>query len=503
VLILINGLALSVSAGLVFVMLILPRRGAANRWFSLFLVALGLWAYFAMARIIAEMSPFDETENFYVLFMALAAAPVALYGFVVSLVKPRDGLAPAFLGWGLVYAGAMIVLLWMDRVVKYRETGADRVDFTLRPVGIVVAVHIGLFLVLSFFYLQITPNKQWKVLRVPVALMVVGYAKNLIVALRLPPLSIGLLTGASLLVSYYLLRWQLFNPLREVHEELGVANNDLRQALADLSKERDRAGKLRDELAEASRYKSQFLSDMGHQLRTPLSSIVGYSDLLLDGTYGTLNETQRDRAEKISRNGITLLSLINDVIDLSKIEGGRMVLNLAPVRVGLLAGSLLDESAPQASARALRVERQVDQPLRLVRVDEERIRQVICNLIENAFKFTSQGHIRLEVKNVVVEGGQSPALKLPVIGWLEDRAWVLISVEDTGIGIPAEDQAAIFDEFKLASSEQGAQYEGSGLGLTIAKKLVELHGGRIWVRSQVGEGSTFFVALPALDEFEA
>lgn len=502
VLLLINGLALSVAAGLIFVMLILPRREAANRWFALFLVALGLWAYFAMARIIDDMSPFNETENFYLLFMALAAAPVALYGFVVSLIKPRDGLAPVFLGWGVVYAAVMILLLWSDRVVEYRETGADRVDFTLRPLGIVVAVHIGVLVVLSLLYLQITPNKQWKVLRVPVALMAVGYAKNLIVELRLPPLSIGLLTGASLLVGYYLLRWQLFNPLREVHEELRVANNDLRQALADLSKEKDRAGRLSDELAEASRYKSQFLSDMGHQLRTPLSSIVGYSELLLSGTYGDLNDTQRDRAEKISRNGITLLSLINDVIDLSKIEGGRLVLNLTPVRLGSLAGTLLDEFRPQAAERALVVEQQIERPLRLVRVDEERARQVIRTLIENAFKFTRQGRIRLEVRNVTVQGGQSAALKLPVIGWLEDRAWVLISVEDTGIGIPAEDQAAIFDEFKLASSDEGTQYEGSGLGLTIAKKLVELHGGRIWVRSRVGEGSTFFVALPALDEFE-
>lgn len=502
ILLFINGLALSAAAGLIFVMLILPRREAANRWFALFLVGVGLWAYFAMARVIAEMSPLTETQNFYVLFMGLAAAPVALYGFVISLTRPRDGLAPAFLAWGFVYTVGMIVLLWSDRVVKYHETGADRVDFQFHTAGIVVAVHIGLFLVLSILYLQITPNKQLRVLRYPVMLMALGYAKNLIVVLRLPPLSIGVLTASSLVIGYYLLRWQLFNPLHDVNDELRVANADLRQALADLSKEKALAGKLRDELAEASRYKSQFLSDMGHQLRTPLSSLVGYSELLLNGTYGDLNETQRDRVEKISRNSGTLLALINDVIDLSKIEGGRMELTLTPVRLGVLSGSILDSFAGKAAARSVAVEKQIETPLRLLRADEQRLQQVLCNLIENAFKFTTAGHIKLAVQNVVVKGGQSAEFKLPVIGWLEDRAWVLVSVEDTGIGIPPEDQAAIFDEFKLASSIEGLQYEGAGLGLTIAKKLVELHSGRIWLRSAAGEGSTFYVALPALDEFE-
>ncbi|MBI5957177.1 MAG: hypothetical protein HY866_00480 [Chloroflexi bacterium] len=500
ILLFINGLALSASTGLIFVMMVLPRRGAANRWFALFLAGVGLWAYFAMARVIPDMSPFTETENFYILFMGLAAAPVALYGFAVALSGPRDNVAPALLLWGVAAVPVMIFLLWSDQVVSYHETGADRVEFELKTAGVIIAVHIGVYILLSLLYLHSTSSQQVKVLRLPVLIMAVGYAKNLIPALRLPPLSIGLLTAASFMVGYYLLRWQLFNPLREIQDELRVANNDLRKALGDASKERDQARRLREELTEASRYKSEFLSGMGLQLRTPLSSIVGYSELLLSGTYGDLTEKQHDRIDKISRNSHNLLALINDVIDLSKIEGGRMELSFGPVRMDMLAETLLNQFGGRAAEKALALEKDIESPLPRLRADEQRIEQIIRSLLENAIQFTKAGYVRLTVKKVVVKAGQSEALKLPVIGWLEDRTWVLASVSDTGIGIPPEDQAAIFDEFHIASSEEGQQYEGPGLGLTVAKKLVELHGGRIWVQSQVGQGSTFFVALPAVEE---
>jgi signal transduction histidine kinase len=499
ILLLINGLALSASTGLIFVMLILPRRGAANRWFALFLAALGLWAYFAMARVIPDMSPFNETENFYILFMGLAAAPVAFYGFAVTLTNPRDGFAPLLLLWGIGLVGVMIALLWADQVLTYQETGADRVNYSLKTAGLILAVHLGLYLLLSLLYLHSTPSQQVRVLRLPALLITMGYAKNLIPALRLPPLSIGLLSAAAFIVGYYLLRWQLFNPLREVQDELRVANSDLRKALADATKERDQARELRRELADATRYKSEFLSGVGLQLRTPLSSLVGYSELLLSGTYGDLNDKQRDRMEKISRNSHNLLALINDVIDLSKIEGGRMELSLSPVRLDALAEMVLTQFAGRAAEKGLALHKEIETPLPRLRGDEERIAQVMRSLLENAIQFTAAGEVQLSVKQVMVKDGQSQALKLPFTGWLEDRTWLLLSVSDTGIGIPPEDQAAIFDEFHLASSEQGQQYEGPGLGLTVAKKLVELHNGRIWVQSQVDQGSTFYVALPVVE----
>jgi signal transduction histidine kinase len=241
---------------------------------------------------------------------------------------------------------------------------------------------------------------------------------------------------------------------------------------------------------------------MGHQLRTPLNSIVGYSELLLQGTYGDLTEKQCDRIEKIHRNGDSLLELINDVIDLSKIEGGRLELNLAVVRVAPLAGTVLDASRPQADEKNLTLETDLQPPLRLVHADELRVRQVLLYLVRNAIKFTPAGHVTLSARSVAVKNGQSADFPLPVIGWLEDRAWVVIGVEDTGIGIPPQDQAAIFEAFHQGQEAVHRHIEGAGLGLAISKKLVELHNGRIWVQSRPGEGSTFYVALPALDTFD-
>jgi signal transduction histidine kinase len=501
ILISINGLSLSVAGGLIFVVLILPRRGAINRWLAGFLLALGLWAYFAMARIISPMSPLSETHNFYVLFMGLTAAPVALYGFVVTLCKPQDGFAPALRGWGTLFLIGMTALLWSGNVVRYYETGGDRVEFAFRLAGY-TAVHIGVYLVLSYLYLHISPDPEVKPLRLPVLLMMVGYAKNLVPALRLPPLSIGLLTAAALLIAYRVLHWQLFNPLREIHAELRVANADLHQALADLSTEKARAERLDSELVESSRYRSEFLTDMGHQLRTPLNSILGYTELLLRGIYGDLTETQCDRIEKIHRNGHALLDLINDVIDLSKIEGGRLELRLDTVRIAPLAGVVVDAVQPKAAEKGLALETDLRSPLHLIRADELRIRQALLNLVRNTVEGTPSGRVTLSARSIAVKNGQSDDFPLPVIGWLEDRAWLLIGVEGTGNCIPPEEQATIFEAFHQGSIAAAGHSDGAGLGLAISKKLVELHSGRIWVHSRPGEGSTFYVALPALDTFD-
>lgn len=501
-LLLINGVSLSIVTGLIFVNLIQPGRSAANVGFALVLGLLGVWAYFAMARLIDDMSPLDETGDFYVIFSCLVFVPVALYAFVIAISQPRDGIAPALLAWGAAFSVVVVILVWRDHVVNYRETGGDRVEFNFETAGIVVAVHLAAYLLLSYLYLHISKNPDIKPLRLPVILVMLAYAKNLVPGLRLPPLSIALLAAAMLLIGHYLLRRQLFNPLREVGEELRVANGDLRQALADLGEQKARVGKLEDELRDVTRYRSEFLNNMGYQLRTPLNSIVGYSALLLDGTYGEMNERQTDRIDKIHRNSIALLSVINDILDLSKIEGGRMALNLAPVRVGSVVGSTLDTLRSEADARSLALESRLQTPLRLVLADEERIQQIVRHLLQNALKFTPAGRVLVEAQNVSVRDGQSVEFKLPVLGWLEDRAWVVLNVTDTGIGIPPEEQAAIFEDFRRGSNAAGAEIEGSGLGLAIARRLTELHGGRLWVRSRVQEGSTFYIALPALDGLE-
>ena len=499
ILLVVNGLSLSGAVGLIFVLLIQPGRSRLDAWFSVFLAGVAIWAYFALARVFPDLSSLSETHNFYALFIGLMLAPVALFGFTVTLCKPRDGLAPALTVWGVIFWMAASVLVWANAIVRYTETGADRVAFAFKPLGIVVALHLAFYLLLSFFYLHISANPAVKPLRLPVVLMMIGYASNLYEPLRVPPLGIGLLAAGALSIGYTMLRWQLFNPLREVREELRVANSDLRQATTDADFERKRADRLAEEVQEINRYKTEFLTDMGHRLRTPLNSIVGYSELLLDGTYGEVPQRQRDRIEKVHRNGLGLLGLINDVLDLSKLEGGRLSLTLSPVRPAPLIETLVDVIRPKADSKGLVLEITINAPLRLIRADEVRVRQIGLNLLDNAVRFTERGRVRISACNLTVKNGRSAEFALPVTGWLADREWLLIAVEDTGVGIAPEDQALIFETFYQGTNAQG---EGAGLGLALARRLVELHAGRIWVHSVPGTGSTFYMALPALDQFD-
>ncbi len=495
----INWLALSIAAGLIFVMLIQPQRSRYNWWFAAMLVALSVWAYFAMARVIPDLSPWDETGSFYALFMGLVSVPVALFGFVVALVRPRDGLAGIFLGVGIAALGAVFVLLVRDDVVRYHVTGGTRVEFELLTIGQVTAAFIGLYLLLSYLYLHISSDPLVKPLRLPVALMALGFAKNLIPSLRLPPLSIGLMIAAVLLIGHRLLRWQVFNPLREIQEELRVANSDLRQMAHEVTSTRTGARRLEDDLREVTRAKSEFLTNMSHELRTPLNSIVGYSELLSKGVYGDLNERQMDRVGKIFGNSLNLLALINDVLDLNRIEGGRLDLNLGTVRPGALIRSLVADLEEDAARKGLALHTDLPDPLRLIHADEMRIRQALANVFNNAIRYTLAGDVRVTARNITVQNGQSREFPLPITGWLADREWIVISVEDTGMGIAPEQQAAIFEEFRTSG---GTSQHGHGLGLAITRKLVEMHTGRVWMNSRVGKGSTFFVALPASADVE-
>jgi signal transduction histidine kinase/CheY-like chemotaxis protein len=311
-------------------------------------------------------------------------------------------------------------------------------------------------------------------------------------------LTLGIIAGliaVALLIGYRLLLAQLINPLRTVREELRVANNDLRRMSNEVAEARAKVARLEDELITTARAKSAFLTNMSHRLRTPLNSILGYSEMLNKGIYGELSERQKNRVDKILDNGLGLLALINDILDLNRIEGGRLELDLSTVRVGGLIESLLADLQQDAARKNLELKSALARPLRVIHADEMRVRQIAQNLLTHALQSTLAGSIEVAARNVTVKGGKSKDFALPVLGWLPDRDWLLISVTDTGIGIPPEQQATIFEEFRTDDDRQN-------LGLAVTRKLVELHTGRIWVQSQVGKGSTFYVALPAQDEFE-
>jgi signal transduction histidine kinase len=230
------------------------------------------------------------------------------------------------------------------------------------------------------------------------------------------------------------------------------------------------------QLEVASRHKSQFLANMSHELRTPLNAILGYTELLLDGIYGALPEKAGETMARIDRSGRHLLALINDVLDLSKIEAGQLTLSLADYSLTEVIHTVVTAVEPLAAEKGLGLRVALEPDLPLARGDDRRISQVLLNLVGNAVKFTDAGEVRIEAK-------------------ASDGSF-LISVSDTGPGIATEDQGRIFEEFQQADTSNTRKKGGTGLGLSIAKRILALHGGRIWVASTPGMGSTFSFTLP-------
>jgi signal transduction histidine kinase len=230
------------------------------------------------------------------------------------------------------------------------------------------------------------------------------------------------------------------------------------------------------QLAAASQHKSEFLANMSHELRTPLNAIIGFSEALVDRMFGELNEKQEEYLKDIYSSGTHLLSLINDILDLSKIEAGRMELEPEDFDLPAAIDDALLLVRERAGRRGIALERHVEAGVGEIRADARKVKQVLLNLLSNAVKFTPEGG-RIDVRVRLEEGNAE------------------ISVTDSGIGIAAEDQEAVFEEFRQVGKAD-KKAEGTGLGLALCRKFVELHGGRIWVQSELGRGSTFTFTIP-------
>jgi len=230
------------------------------------------------------------------------------------------------------------------------------------------------------------------------------------------------------------------------------------------------------QLEIASQHKSQFLANMSHELRTPLNAILGYTEMMVDGLYGNVGERAQGVLERVQSNGKHLLGLINDVLDLSKIEAGQLVLAMEHYSVADMVSTVLSATESLARAKGLALVSTVAPDLPMGIGDARRLAQVLLNLVGNAIKFTDQGKVEIRVARAA------------------DR--FEIAVADTGLGIAPDDQKRIFDEFQQVDSTSTRKKGGTGLGLSISRRIVELHGGRITVESAVGAGSTFVVSLP-------
>ncbi len=282
--------------------------------------------------------------------------------------------------------------------------------------------------------------------------------------------------------------WHTRNTLTEAFTGLEQLNATLRESEASLERRvHEQTSELeasqrelavaRDEAEAANRHKSAFLANMSHELRTPLNAIIGFSEVLGEGIFGELNEKQREYVDDIRGSGHHLLSLINDILDLSKIEAGRLELHLAGFSLPDAVQNALVLMKERALRRGVNLHAELSPALGELLADERKLKQVLINLLSNAVKFTPEGG------SVTVRG--TPA-----------GCGVRMEVRDTGIGIPERDQTLIFEEFRQAEGEHTRRHEGTGLGLALSKRLVELHGGEIGVESEPGRGSTFFFTLP-------
>jgi signal transduction histidine kinase len=247
---------------------------------------------------------------------------------------------------------------------------------------------------------------------------------------------------------------------------LAIQNARLFREIADKSQQ----------LEAASQHKSEFLANMSHELRTPLNAVIGFSEVLADGMFGEVNAKQAEYLADILESGRHLLSLINDILDLSKIEAGRMELDRTDFDLPSAIDTALLLMRERAGRKGITVGRVIDEGLGVVSADERKVKQVLLNLLSNALKFTPEGG-RIDVRAAARE------------------TLAEISVTDSGVGIAPEDQDAVFEEFRQVGTS-AKRVEGTGLGLALSRKFVELHGGRIWLTSQLGVGSTFTFTIP-------
>jgi signal transduction histidine kinase len=307
-------------------------------------------------------------------------------------------------------------------------------------------------------------------------------SQMIVIAFAVGAIALSLILGRTISLS-------LIQPLREIDatlnelasgdftHRLSVPNRDELGALAaNINRTSEQLGRLYRELEEVSQHKSAFLANMSHELRTPLNAVLGYAELLVDGIYGELPERPKGVVERIQNNGRHLLALINDVLDLAKIEAGQLTLTIEDYSLREVVDSVVAATEPLAAAKHLKFTATVPPGLPMARGDARRVSQVLLNLVGNAIKFTDQGEVEI---GAAIEG----------------RQFVLI-VRDTGPGIAEADQERIFGEFQQIDNTNTRKQGGTGLGLAISKRMIEMQGGMISVESMLGRGSTFRVVLP-------
>ncbi len=453
----------SITVGLALLMLVLwqSHRQQTNLLFCLFLLAMIAGAVTGLVFRLSPVFGYDPTYWLYGLGLALGAYGPLLFIFTGEFTA--KGTRPVRILYivGIVLWLVTFWLMWQGRVItNVNPTLTGRTLFDLTPLGYTLVAILIAYEGLALANLVIHPTDRSRALIPAVLVLLAAAVGDLWPLIAHLPVNSVMTAISSIIMGRAILKFQLFDPVARLNRELADANQ---------------------QMAITSRLKSEFLANMSHELRTPLNSIIGYTELVLDGLYGPLTDKQQDRLEKVHRNGRSLLALINDILDLSKIEAGRLELDRVPLNVHSLIDSVMATVQPQAEEKGLEIKRVLPHYLPSIVADENRFQQILLNLLSNAVKFTSHGEI-------VIAAGTS-----------RDEQKLEIQITDTGIGIAPESFELIFDEFRQVDSTSTREYGGTGLGLAISRRLARLHGGDILVESAVGKGSTFTVVLPLKD----
>ena len=412
----------------------------------------------ALGRFIGDMG-WNPNHASYVAITFYGLFNITIFWFAAEFAQSRS-LATRFLYlFGAMFIVVNLITLWSDMLlVNIEPTGANDGSYAgeWTTFGLIVVGIQVVYQLFSAIVIYNMPDERGRALwKAPVWVIIGMIYSAVIWPLVQIPVQAVFLVFAALALGLPVLRFELFNPQAQRKAKLAATGR---------------------ELLEMSRLKTQFLRNMSHELRTPLNSIIGYTQLIMNATYGDLNDTQADRLEKVIRNGNNLLGLINDVLDLNSIETGGIQLEWHEIATTTILDHVLDNLEIQASRKKLTLVRAFD-GVPTIQSDETRLYQIITNIVANAIKFTDEGSVTVRASQV-------------------DDQHIQIEVEDTGVGIPRDQWDTVFEEFGQVDDSLTKRHEGTGLGMAITKRLVDLHGGHIGLDSVVSQGTTFFVKLP-------
>jgi len=489
-----KNLTVAVSLGLMFIVLLQSQRRLVNWLFSLFMLTLALWSGGSFLLHFARAGLEGETWWQGMALLGLVTMPQTLYLLALTLseVPPGTfrtssvmlGFAGMFCAWIGVFVGGYVTRMDIAPSLNLVYVPNVRSFFywsTLIYGFVQVSLSLGVigWSVMKTHRTTGRVSKEKLLLGLGGSMVVLGGALNAFAVLGILPLDSLLMTGAGLIFARLILKEQLFDPLRGAHNQLAAAHTQLQEQAQQLQ-EANR------QLREADRLKNEFVANMSHELRTPLNSIIGFAQVILNGIDGPLTDDQRTDLTAIYTSGQHLLNLVNGILDLSKIAAGKMILKREWISFKDLTLGVMPTILPLVEGKPIELHEEIAENLPPLHVDRLRIRQIILNLLSNAAKFTDRGSItlRAELRTHNEDSVPCPA------------PYLLCSVTDTGIGIDEKDFPIVFEEFRQVDSSTTRRAGGSGLGLPISKKFVELHDGCMWLESKVGQGSIFYFALP-------